>query len=100
MTVLVLSPLFLVVLAAYRLLFSPLAHIPGPKLAALTRWYEAYYEIALNGQYSFHIDHLHDIYGSRLPVELGRYIGDTPTDYLCDVIRSDYSDCAGRDSCP
>ncbi|OKL57675.1 hypothetical protein UA08_06947 [Talaromyces atroroseus] len=56
-------PLYLVVLSVYRLYLSPIAHIPGPKLAALTRWYEAYYEIILSGQYSFHIDKLHGIYG-------------------------------------
>lgn len=42
--------LFLVVLAfyvaalvAYRAFISPLASIPGPKLAGLTSWYECYY---------------------------------------------------------
>jgi hypothetical protein len=56
--------LYLVTLSMYRLYFSPLSHIPGPRLAALTKWYEAYYEIVLSGQYSFHIDKLHDEYGN------------------------------------
>jgi hypothetical protein len=54
---------YLVTRSIYRVFLSPIAHIPGPKLAAVTRWYEAYYEIALSGQYSFHINKLHDKYG-------------------------------------
>lgn len=54
---------YLVTRSIYRAFLSPIAHIPGPKLAAVTRWYEAYYEIALSGQYSFHINKLHDKYG-------------------------------------
>lgn len=54
---------WLVSLAVYRLYFSPLAKFPGPKLAALTKWYEAYYEIVLNGKFSFHIEDLHRKYG-------------------------------------
>lgn len=57
-------PLHLVTQSIYRLYFSPLSHIPVPGLVALTRWYEAYYEIVLNWQYSFHIDELHDQYGN------------------------------------
>ncbi|KAI5357965.1 putative cytochrome P450 [Septoria linicola] len=55
---------YLVSLAIYRLYLSPLAKFPGPKLAALTKWYEAYYEIVLNGKFSFHIEDLHRQYGS------------------------------------
>lgn len=66
-TILAFWSLYVVLVAVYRLYFSPLAHIPGPTLPALTRWYEAYYEIVLSGQYSFHIDKLHDIYGISFP---------------------------------
>ncbi|KAI9840233.1 MAG: hypothetical protein M1837_001816 [Sclerophora amabilis] len=58
------------VLGIYRLYFSPLAKFPGPKLAALTQWYETYYEIAKSheggfrgGQFTFQIKKLHEKYG-------------------------------------
>ena len=54
---------YIIALASYRLYFSPLAKFPGPKLAALSKWYEAYYEIVLKGQFTFHIDELHERYG-------------------------------------
>ena len=47
----------------YRLSFSPLAKYPGPKLAALTRLYEGYYDIVLRGQFKEHVDKLHNQYG-------------------------------------
>ncbi|KIW01289.1 uncharacterized protein PV09_07329 [Verruconis gallopava] len=55
--------LFLVDLAVYRLHRSPIAEFPGPKLAALSRWYEFYYDVVLRGQFSNHIAELHRIYG-------------------------------------
>ena len=55
--------LYLVGLAIHRLYFSPIAKFPGPKLAALSNWYEFYYEIVLKGQFSFHIRELHEKYG-------------------------------------
>ena len=54
---------YLAGLAIYRLYLSPIAKFPGPKLAALSRWYEFYYEIPLRGQYSAHLQELHKIYG-------------------------------------
>ncbi|KAF4620123.1 hypothetical protein G7Y89_g14699 [Cudoniella acicularis] len=47
----------------YRLFLHPLAKFPGPKLAAITRYYEAYYDIVQNGQYIFKIEELHKKYG-------------------------------------
>jgi hypothetical protein len=59
----VLFTLYLAALAVYRLYWHPLAKFPGPRLAAVTSWYEAYYEIALTGQYWKQISLLHDQYG-------------------------------------
>lgn len=50
-------------LGVWRLYFSPISHIPGPKLAALTWAYEFYYDIVLGGQYTFKIIELHKKYG-------------------------------------
>lgn len=49
--------------AVYRLYFSPLASFPGPRLAALTLWYEYYYDGIKGGQYTFKLKELHQQYG-------------------------------------
>jgi hypothetical protein len=53
----------LVALTVQRLWLSPIAHIPGPKLAALTQLYEFYYDVILGGQYPLKIIDLHKKYG-------------------------------------
>ncbi len=55
--------LWLAVEAARRLFLGPLAHIPGPRLAALTSWYEFYYDVIKPGQYVWKIKDLHAKYG-------------------------------------
>ena len=54
---------YLVGLAIYRLFFSPLAGFPGPKIAAVTGYYESYYDIFLDGRYIFKIKDMHEKYG-------------------------------------
>jgi hypothetical protein len=57
---------YLLLLVIQRLFLSPIAKFPGPKLAALTRWYEFYYEVVLRGQFTFHISELHKKYGESI----------------------------------
>lgn len=47
----------------YRLTLHPLSRFPGPKLAAVTRWYEYYYDVTLQGQFVFVVQKLHQQYG-------------------------------------
>ncbi|KAL5343465.1 cytochrome P450 [Aspergillus crustosus] len=46
-----------------RLVFSPIAHFPGPRIAAVTLWYEFYYDVVRRGQYFREIEKMHQIYG-------------------------------------
>ena len=52
-------------LAVYRLVFSPIARFPGPKIAALTGWYEFYYDFFQRGKYLFEIEKMHEKYGKQ-----------------------------------
>ncbi|KAH8600807.1 putative cytochrome P450 [Bisporella sp. PMI_857] len=49
--------------AIWRLYFSPLAKFPGPKLAALTQWYEFYHNIVRGGMFIWEVKKMHSIYG-------------------------------------
>ncbi|KAF2653890.1 cytochrome P450 [Lophiostoma macrostomum CBS 122681] len=50
-------------LAFYRLFIHPLSRFPGPRSAAVSRWYEGYYDVILGGQYTLKIAELHKVYG-------------------------------------
>jgi hypothetical protein len=55
---------WLATIAAYRVFFHPLSKFPGPKLATLTTWYEAYYDVGRQGRYIFEVEKMHKIYGA------------------------------------
>lgn len=59
---LLLAPaLYLVCLASYRLSFHPLAQYPGPRLAAVTRLWKAYWQCT--SSFTHELIKLHEIYG-------------------------------------
>ena len=47
----------------YRLYLSPIARFPGRKLAALTFWYEFYFDVIKRGSYIWEIQQMHETYG-------------------------------------
>ncbi|KAI0197882.1 cytochrome P450 [Astrocystis sublimbata] len=50
-------------LTVYRFLIHPLAHFPGPRLAAITGWVEIYYDVFKGGQFIFVLGEWHKKYG-------------------------------------
>lgn len=58
-------------LIIYRLWLTPVAKFPGPKIAALTFFYEFYYDAWQEGQYTWKIRDLHKKYG-RLSSNVNR----------------------------
>lgn len=65
LSALLLCIVYLAGLAIYRLFYSPIAKFPGPKLAALSNWYEFYYDVYLEGKFTVHIQDLHKRYGMQ-----------------------------------
>lgn len=61
--------LYFLYLTVYRLFLSPISQFPGPKLAAWTYWYEFWYDVVAEPEYTFKIGRLHKQYGqcSSLP---------------------------------
>lgn len=49
--------------AIYRLYLCPIAHIPGPWFAKLTFWNEFYYDVVLEGKYTWKIREYYQKYG-------------------------------------
>lgn len=58
--------LYVACLSIYRLYISPISKFPGPKITALTSWYEIYYDFYLGGKYTIKIRDLHDQYGTQI----------------------------------
>lgn len=61
-----LGGIWILLRSVYRLFFHPLSHIPGPKLAAISRAYEFYHDAIRNGMYIWEIEKMHEKYGSLL----------------------------------
>ncbi|KAK2836963.1 hypothetical protein FQN49_006545 [Arthroderma sp. PD_2] len=51
------------VVVVYRIVFHPLAHIPGPFLAKATNLYSFYFNGILDGKFYLQVEKLHEIYG-------------------------------------
>ncbi|KAH0588957.1 hypothetical protein H2248_004739 [Termitomyces sp. 'cryptogamus'] len=58
-----LAIIYFIALAVYRLFYHPLSKFPGPRLAAITDLYSAYYDLVLDGVLLDHLEHLHRTYG-------------------------------------
>ncbi|MCJ1329047.1 hypothetical protein MMC10_005724 [Thelotrema lepadinum] len=65
----------------YRYVFHPLAKFPGPKLAGITYWYEFYFDIILDGQYTYKLRELHKEYGPILRLNPDELHFDDPEFY-------------------
>ncbi|TVY90608.1 Cyrochrome P450 monooxygenase, partial [Lachnellula willkommii] len=89
----VLVILGLAVVVVRRLYFSPLSKFPGPKLAAATILYEAYYDVIKYGQYTFKIKELHKKYGGCINVlsqyQLRRQVQQTIDDQNAQIKNTD-----------
>ncbi len=51
--------------AIWRLFMSPVAHVPGPRFAAMTFWNEFYYDVFLGGRYTWKLLEYHERYGMK-----------------------------------
>ena len=51
----------------YRLTLHPLAHFPGPRLAAATNLYGAYIDLGTSNSYTKSFPALHEQYGTSPP---------------------------------
>jgi len=63
---------YFIYIATQRVYFSPLSHIPGPKIAAATSLYEAYHDVIRRGLYFKKVKEFHKLYGTytALPMPL------------------------------
>ncbi|GAM87000.1 hypothetical protein ANO11243_050210 [Dothideomycetidae sp. 11243] len=61
--------LYFATVVVYRLYLSPLANIPGPKIAAATSLYSAYHDLIRRGQYVRVIEEMHRRYGSVVRIQ-------------------------------
>ena len=68
--------IYCISVAVYRLYLGPLANFPGPKLAAVTLWYEFYYDAIKCGKYTWEIAKMHQEYGMKSMLVHSRFLDD------------------------
>ena len=64
LTVIILCILWFAKTAIVRLYLHPLSKFPGPRAAALSRWYEIYYDVIQRGRWIKQFPELHEQYGT------------------------------------
>ncbi|KAF5372252.1 hypothetical protein D9758_005109 [Tetrapyrgos nigripes] len=68
-------------ISVYRIFFHPLRKFPGPRLAAVSTFYQAYYDIIQNGKFLEHLHWLHNIYGPVVRIGPNKLHFSTPEAY-------------------
>ncbi len=63
-------PLWVTGTVIYRRYLHPLAKIPGPFLASITRLYSFYFNVNKGGVFYLEVQKLHEIYGTFSPVQI------------------------------
>jgi cytochrome P450 len=58
-----LSLVYLLCIAIYRLYFHSLSQIAGPWYAALTHWYQFYFDVVKRGRFPWELERMHKQYG-------------------------------------
>jgi hypothetical protein len=70
-----LSSIWLAATIVYRLYLHPLAHVPGPKLAAITNLYGLYFSVVGGSRFYIQIQKLHEEYGTEITYDLHTKLG-------------------------
>lgn len=65
------AAIYLITKVIYRLYLHPLSRFPGPRLAAATYLYGAYYDVVEEAQFVFKLNALHDKYGPVVRISPG-----------------------------